>query len=139
MHYACKRKHAVDVFDKLSFLNIKLYGSYLTTKYSCSVSSLTGEINSTAVRYCQTANQNKSLETIPALFTDTGLAFASQHSLRLWKNEVFSGPLPPLTHCLERRLLNYFVSLLKSERQWQQLPSLQCLVHVVQLPVLAQS
>lgn len=71
MHYACKRKSALDVYDKLRLLNIKLHGAYLTTKYYCSVSSLTGEINNTAIYYCQTANRNNSVETILALFTDT--------------------------------------------------------------------
>lgn len=64
-----KKKLALDVYDKLSLLNIKLYGAYLTAQYCCRVSRLTGEINSTAAFYCQTANQNKSMETILAVFS----------------------------------------------------------------------
>jgi len=77
VHYACKRKSALDIYDKLSLWNITLYGAYLTTKYCCSVSGLTGEMNSTAVCYCQTANQNNSVEPILALFTDTNFPLST--------------------------------------------------------------
>lgn len=77
MHYACKRKSALDVYDKLSLLDIKLYGAYQTTKYCCGVSSLTGEINSSTICYCQTANQSNSVETILALFTDTNFPLST--------------------------------------------------------------
>lgn len=71
MHYACKRKPALDVYGKLSLLNITLCGAYMIAKYCCSVSSLTGEISSAAICSCQTAYQNSSVETVLALFTDT--------------------------------------------------------------------